>query len=126
MRQKRELSNSISKGEAVDSPSEINSEPSDQELVRCAQGGDQQAMTALYERYRRKVLNYLYRFTGNRATSEELTQETFLRIVQHIKSYRPTGSVGGWIYRIAGNLAMNTLRDRPRTREISLDEPMTL
>lgn len=99
---------------------------SDRDLMRQAQHGDREAMETLYARYRRKVLNYLYRFTGNRATAEDLTQEAFLRVVTHVHQYRPTGSVAGWIYRIAGNLARNALRDRPLRREISLDEPLTL
>ena len=101
-------------------------EVSDQQLVRWAQKGDQRAFTELYARYRRKIFSYLYRFTGNRAAAEDLTQETFLRVVRSLHRYRPTGSVGGWIYRIAGNLALNALRDRPKIEEISLDEPLEL
>ena len=96
----------------------------DQELVRKAQKGDRAALGVLYSRYRRKILNYLYRFTGNRATAEELTQETFLKVVRYIHRYRPTGSVAGWIYKIARNLAMNALRDRPKITEVPLDEPV--
>jgi RNA polymerase sigma-70 factor (ECF subfamily) len=99
---------------------------SDQELIAKAQRGNQEAMTTLYIRYRRKVLNYLYRFTGNRSTAEELMQETFVRVVQNIHRYKPTGSAAGWIYRIAGNLALNAMRDHPLGRELSLDEPLTL
>ena len=86
---------------------------SDHDLIRQAQAGNQSAMSALYVRYRRKVLNYLYRFTGNQDTAEELAQETFVRVVQNLHRYKPIGIVGGWIYRIAGNLALNALRDQP-------------
>ena len=55
--------------------------------------------------------------------AEDLTQETFLRVVRHLPSYRPTGSVAGWIFRIGKNLALNSLRDRKGRREISLEEP---
>ncbi|MBI3317593.1 MAG: sigma-70 family RNA polymerase sigma factor [Candidatus Omnitrophica bacterium] len=101
-------------------------EESDHELIRRAQKGRAEAMSALYKRYQRKVYKYLYHFTGNRSTAEELTQETFVRVIEHLPGYRPTGSVGGWIYRIAGNLGLNALRDRPSVREISLDEPVEL
>ncbi len=100
--------------------------PTDRELVSRAQKGDPTAVGELYERYRGKVLNYLYRFTGERGRAEELTQDTFVRVVEHIGDYRPTGSVGGWIYRIAGNLALNAYRGRAGVREISLDEPLQL
>ena len=98
---------------------------SDAQLMHLAQRGDPKAITALYLRYRRKVLNYLYRLTGNRHVAEEMTQETFLRVVKHLPSYRPTGSVGGWIFRIAKNLALNSFRDRKGVREISLEESLT-
>ena len=98
---------------------------SDAQLMRMAQQGDSQAITALYMRYRRKVLNYLYRLTGNRHVAEEMTQETFLRVVKHLPSYRPTGSVGGWIFRIAKNLALNSFRDRKGIREVSLEESLS-
>lgn len=84
--------------------------------------GDEKAVAILYGRYRRKMVNYLYRLSGDRATAEDLTQETFLRVVRHLPSYRPTGSVGGWIYRIARNLAFNRLRDTRRLEEVSLEE----
>lgn len=102
------------------------SPPDDHQLMHLAQQGDAQAVTVLYTRYRRRVLNFLYRFTGNRAAAEDLTQETFIRVVQHLNSYRPTGSVGGWIYRIAENLALNAIRSRKGISEISLDEPLEL
>lgn len=101
-----------------------NGDPTDRELVHRAQKGDSSAIGELYGRYRVRVLNYLYRFTGERGRAEELTQETFVRVVEHIGDYRPTGSVGGWIYRIAGNLALNTYRGRAGVRELSLDEPI--
>ncbi len=96
----------------------------DEELIRLAQRGDPEAVSALYTRHRRKLLNYLYRLTGDRALADDLVQETFLRVVRHLPSYRPTGSVGGWIFRIAKNLALNSFRDRKSRREISLEEPV--
>ena len=99
---------------------------SDEDLLLQAQRGDQKAFAEFYERYWRKVLNYVYRFTGNRATAEELTQETFLRVVRNIRNYRPTGSAGGWVYQIARNLGLNAIRDSKAAREFSLDEPIAL
>ncbi len=109
-----------------DPPQPSLSPESDQMLMVRAQRGEEEALTLLYVRYRQKILNYIYRFSGNRAVAEELTQETFIRLVKHVGSYRPQGSVGGWIYRIARNLALNYLRDQPKIQQVSLDEPMEL
>lgn len=100
----------------------IDAAEPDQNLVRMAQRGDAAAVTELYARYHRRILNYLYRFTGSREAAEDLTQETFIRVVRNLGRYRPTGSVGGWICRIAKNLALNAIRDRKGKPEISLDE----
>ena len=94
----------------------------DQKLVQMAQRGDAMAVSELYARYQRRVLNYLYRFTGSREAAEDLTQETFIRVVRNLGRYRPTGSVAGWIFRIAKNLALNGIRDRKGKEELLLDE----
>lgn len=107
--------------EGVSGPDRIL-EASDEELIRLGQQGDTRAVSVLYMRYRKKVLNYTYRLTGNRAAAEEVTQETFLRVVKHLARYRPTGSAAGWIFRIAKNLALNRLRWVKGAREVSLEE----
>lgn len=131
MEEKEECPGYLNRREKTEGPEPLKAGPegeaqADRELMRRAQKGDQGALSALYTKYRRKVLNYAYRFTGNRASAEELTQETFLRVFQNLHRYRPTGSVAGWIYRIAGNLSLNTLRSRRKAHEVSLDEPLTL
>jgi len=95
-------------------------------LVRRIQAGEESAVSDLYLRYHRKILSYIYRFTGDRAAAEELAQEVFIRVIQHAGRLRRTGSVGGWIYRIARNLALNALRRRRLIRFVSLDEPIQL
>ena len=106
-------------GEAASQPEQL-----DQGLMFKAQQGDPSAVAELYDRYQRKMLNYLYRITGNQEVAEDMVQETFVRVVRHLHSYRPTGSVGGWIYRIARNLALNELRYRRTADQVSLDEPL--
>ncbi len=117
------VNSKVSRKREVPEPSPLQS---DQDLIRQVKRGNQEAFTQLYERYWYRVLNYLYRFTGNRATAEELTQETFLRVAQNLYRYRPTGSVGGWIFRIARNLGLNAVRDSKMEGAFSLDEPLEL
>jgi hypothetical protein len=56
-------------------------------LVSKAKRGDVEAFQQLYELYSRKILNYIYRLTGSRAETEDLTQDTFVRIF-HPPGYR--------------------------------------
>ncbi len=99
-------------------------EMADEKLIRLAQKGEVRAVSVLYVRHRRKLLNFTYRLTGNYARAEEVTQETFLRVVKHLHSFRPTGSAAGWIFRIARNLALNSLRGHKGVHEVSLEEPL--
>ena len=74
------------------------------------QAGDDQAFQRLFERYRRPIMNYLYRFFWNRAIAEELTQEVFLRVCKAAERYEPRTAFRNWIYQIAANVARNEVR----------------
>jgi RNA polymerase sigma-70 factor, ECF subfamily len=79
-------------------------------LVAQAQQGSREAFDRLYEKYKRPILNYIYRFIGNRHSAEELTQEAFVRAYINIKKYKPKAKFSSWLYKISGNLAKNFLR----------------
>ena len=96
---------------------------SDEEIVaRCAQD-DQEAFGLLYEKYVRRVYNYIYYRTGNTHDAEDLTERVFLRAFNHIQNYHHRGlPLSAWLYRIAHNLVANWHRDNSRRKEIPLDE----
>ncbi|HID90149.1 MAG TPA: sigma-70 family RNA polymerase sigma factor, partial [Anaerolineae bacterium] len=85
-------------------------EPNDAQLVRRAQRGDKAAFGELFIRYEGRIYGYLYRMVGNRAWAEDLTQEAFIRAHQHLNRFGPPYDFKSWIYRIAGNLAIDGLR----------------
>lgn len=77
---------------------------------------DRQAFKLLVSRHQRPIFNFTYRFMGNRADAEDLTQETFLRIWKASGKYQPTAKFTTWLYRIATNLCINKQRaNRIRT-----------
>jgi RNA polymerase sigma-70 factor (ECF subfamily) len=79
----------------------------------------------LMRRYQRQVFQHVYRTIQNSAAAEELTQEVFLRVYLARDRYEPTAKLITWLYRIAGNLALNWLRDhRHETGFASLEAPM--
>ena len=94
---------------------------SDYELIEKAQAGDRGAFDELYNRYKRRVLNFVYRMIGNRETAEELTQETFVKVYMNLANFKPKGKVSSWIYTIASNLTKNEFRDRKYFHDISLE-----
>ena len=79
-------------------------------LVERAKRGEREAFDELYQRYKRPILNYIYRFIGDRAQAEELTQEVFVRAYINIQRFELRARFSSWLYRIAANLSKNLLR----------------
>jgi len=78
--------------------------------------GDLSAFREIVERYQNPLLNYIYRYTGDRATSEDIAQEVFLRVFKSATEYLPLSSFKTWLFKIATNLCLNELRDNKMHR----------
>jgi RNA polymerase sigma-70 factor, ECF subfamily len=76
--------------------------------------GEKRAFNELVERYQSRLLNFVYRTTGDRERAEDLVQETFIRVYRHIHRFDQSKKFSTWIYTIASNLAKNELRNRSR------------
>ena len=75
---------------------------------------DTQALTLLYERFRRPIYTYIYRLLGNQEDAADTTQEVFLRACMNWEKLRDRNSLGEWLYRVATNLCIDMLRKRKR------------
>ncbi|HVB35446.1 MAG TPA: sigma-70 family RNA polymerase sigma factor [Patescibacteria group bacterium] len=96
----------------------------DVELMLGVKAGDETCFEHLLEKYRTPLVGFLYRMVRDRATAEDLAQEAFLRVFRARKNYAPGAKFTTWLFRIATNLALNSLRDgRRRQREVSIDGP---
>ncbi len=95
-------------------------ELSDEELMRQLQEGVEAAFNLLVERYRERLASYLYHFLHDDALTEDLLQETFLRVFRNRHSYEPIAKFSTWLYTIAGNLARSEYRRRKRHRTHSI------
>ena len=94
----------------------------DSQLVQWARD-DTRAFGELYERYVRKIYNYVYYRTGNHQDAEDLTSRVFYRAMGHIDRYTDRGvPFSAWLYRIAHNLVANWHRDRGRKKVVPLDD----
>jgi RNA polymerase sigma-70 factor, ECF subfamily len=95
---------------------------SDVQLMLDVKAGDESSFDELLQRYRTHVVNFLQRMVRDQATAEDLAQEVFLRVYNARNKYIPSAKFTTWLFRIASNLALNSLRDgRHRQKEISLD-----
>src|SRR5882757_7111349 len=98
----------------------------DVQLMLDVKGGDEQSFELLLQRYRTPLVNFLYRMVKNREQAEDLAQEVFIRVYRAREEYVPTAKFTTWLFRIATNLALNSLRDhRHQKLEMSIDAPLT-
>ncbi len=74
-------------------------------------------------RLHKRVYQLAIRRLGNAADAEDIAQETFLRAWSHFDRYEPSRSVEAWVFRIAHNLCIDSVRRRRRRPECSLDTP---
>lgn len=84
----------------------------DQEVVLLARGGREAAYRELVRRYERPVFALLYRMVRDRELAEDLAQETFVKALNAIASYKPEYKFSSWIFKIANNAAIDHLRRR--------------
>ncbi len=94
------------------------SSPMDADLMQRLAAGDKTALGELIQRHQGRVLEIAYRTTGNRATAEEIAQDTFIRVWESAARYQPTARFETWIHRIAVNLCLDVIKKRrPVSRE---------
>jgi RNA polymerase sigma-70 factor (ECF subfamily) len=94
--------------------------PSEELMARIAEG-DEDAFEILVDRHQTSILNFIYRFVGDRTQSKDLAQEVFVRVWQSAKSYEPKAKFTTWVYRITANLCLNELKSTRRKKWFSFN-----
>ena len=92
-------------------PSDLRS-ATDQEVVAIARRKDDAACRELVRRYERPIFSLIYRMVRNRELAEDLAQETFIKALNALESYRPEYKFSSWLFKIANNAAIDHLRKR--------------
>ena len=99
-----------------------NYEFTDEELIRKFQVGDIGAYNQLVYRYKDRLLNFIYRYLNDIDRSEDLVQDTLLKLYTHKNSYKEIAKFSTWLYTIAANLARTELRKLKRRKTFSVTE----
>ncbi|MGO9017745.1 MAG: RNA polymerase sigma factor [Syntrophobacteraceae bacterium] len=84
------------------------------ELIEAIGAGDIPAFETLIKRYRDPVLNFIFKYMGDRFGAEDIAQEVFLRVYRAASEFEPKGKVSTWIFKIAYNLSLNEVLRRSR------------
>lgn len=95
-------------------------ELTDQEVIARALEGREAAYRELIGRYERLVFSLIYRLVRDRERAEDLAQDTFIKVLNHLERYDPTYKFSSWIFKIAHNTALDHLR-RKNPVTLSLD-----
>lgn len=92
------------------------------EFLKTASGSSfEEGFRELVRRYKNPIITFLYRYTSDLKTSEDLAQECFLRIFKKLQDYNSTAKFSTWIYTIACNLAKDEFKRRRRHPAAPLD-----
>jgi RNA polymerase sigma-70 factor (ECF subfamily) len=82
----------------------------DAELMLRVAGGDRRAFASLFDRYQRSVAQFAFRFVGDRARAEELTQDIFVKLYRNASKYRPSAKFKTFLFRVTANHCLNEVR----------------
>ncbi len=88
----------------------------DEQLIARFQSGDERAYVELVNRFRDRLINFVFQFLGDREQAEDVVQDTMLKLYVKKHYYREIAKFSTWIYTIARNLANTELRKRKRRK----------
>jgi RNA polymerase sigma-70 factor, ECF subfamily len=98
------------------------SEPADAEIVRRILAGEGDLFEVLVERYRVRLYRFIQRYTNDAEDARDVTQDVFFKVYGALDAYDSRYKFSTWLFRIAGNAAIDHLRRR-RIRALPLELP---
>ena len=92
----------------------------EQALIEALRGHDKEALSTVFEHYSDRIYRLALSLLHDEQRADEVVQETFIRLIEHIDRFEGRSSLGTWLYRVAYNNAVGRLRrDKP---QLALDE----
>ena len=100
----------------------LTPETTDTELVRRAKAGELDAFESLTQRYEQRVYGLAMRMLRQEQDAEDVTQQTFLSVLENLEGFRGEASFSTWVLRIASHAALKIIRKRKGLNTVSLEE----
>jgi len=97
---------------------------SDEELMELAAQGEQSAFDQLYERYHMRIYNFIKKQVRDQQSTEDVTQEVFLRLFKSLASFDPERKLSSYLYKIAVNEIRRFYQKAATQQAFSLNEPV--
>jgi RNA polymerase sigma-70 factor (ECF subfamily) len=100
------------------------SESDDLQLLRRARRGEWEAFETLVSRLEPRVYQLAFRIVRQQQDAEDVTQQTFLSVMENLEKFREEAAVSTWVLRIATNHALQILRKRRGVKMVALEQPV--
>jgi len=94
----------------------------DERLMSLFQAGDENAYVVLVNRYKDKLINFIYHYLKDSESAEDVVQETMIKLYQKKHYYKEIAKFSTWLYTIAKNLANTELRKRKNRKTTLLSQ----
>ena len=94
----------------------------DEQLMKRFQEGDKNAYSELVNRYKDKLINFIYNYVGDIDSAEDIVQDTMIKLYQKKHYYKEIAKFSTWLYTIAKNLANTELRKRKQRKTTLLSQ----
>ena len=96
---------------------------SDNQIMLKVRDGELDKLSILFERYNKMLFNFFLRLTKNRAISEDLVQEVFLRMLKYRHTYRGDGKFTNWMFHISRNANVDFFKKQNREQKFTKNDP---
>jgi len=96
-------------------------ELTDAQLISRFRNGESSAFDRLVDRYQKPLFTYLFRLVGDRQGAEDIFQDTFLKVIKGLQSYKEQNKFRNWLFGIAHHLAIDFLRKEQRDQKIFIN-----
>lgn len=98
-------------------------DPTDESLMARLAGGEDRALDALMERWEKRLVSFVLRYTNHHADALDIAQETFVRVYKHRRRFRAGARFSTWLLTIAANLCKDHARWKERHPEFASGSP---
>ena len=94
----------------------LNSEPSDESLIREIRGGNKEAFVQLVRRYKRKVFGLAARFARDADDLDDICQDVFIKVYENLGKFRADAPFEHWLSRVTVRTCYDALRRRKKEK----------
>src|SRR5437868_6893161 len=106
-------------------PIDVPMIPSDEDLMKLCQEGNQGALLELFSRYEAQTISFIYRLIRDEGRAQELAQKAFFHLIKESETYKYPRNFSAWYYFLIRQMLKGTLKSHATTKKVA-SEPSIL